>query len=80
MISLVIFCAILFLCFASRPLSSSWIKPQFRVTQHMRDLEVLKRIIESMGCGTIVNPSEGRDRYSISVANISDLVNIVLPF
>nr|YP_010183891.1 hypothetical protein LI393_mgp18 [Coccidioides immitis]QVG62014.1 hypothetical protein [Coccidioides immitis] len=48
--------------------------PQFRVTQHERDLIVLKRIIETMGCGTIVKPSGDRDRYSISVANISDLV------
>ena len=54
-------------------------QPQLRVTQHERDLIVLKRIIESMGCGTIVKPSSGRDRYNISVANISDLVNIVIP-
>lgn len=54
-------------------------QPQFRITQHERDLIVLKRIIESMGCGTIVKPSKDRDRYSISVANISDLVNIVIP-
>ena len=54
-------------------------QPQFRVTQHERDLIVLKRIIESLGCGTIVKPSGDRDRYSISVANISDLVNIVIP-
>lgn len=54
-------------------------QPQFRVTQHERDLIVLKRIIDSMGCGTIVKPSGDRDRYTISVANISDLVNIVIP-
>ncbi|KAF2135054.1 uncharacterized protein K452DRAFT_212836, partial [Aplosporella prunicola CBS 121167] len=54
-------------------------QPQFRVTQHERDLIVLKRIIDSMGCGTIVKPSGDRDRYSISVANTLDLVNIVIP-
>jgi hypothetical protein len=48
-------------------------QPQFRVTQHERDLIILKRIIESMGCGTIVRPPQDRDRYNISVANISDL-------
>lgn len=32
-----------------------------------------------MGCGTIVKPSKDRDRYSISVANVSDLVNIIIP-
>lgn len=54
-------------------------QPQFRVTQHERDLIILKRIIDSMGCGTMVKPSGDRDRYNISVANISDLVNIVIP-
>ena len=54
-------------------------QPQFRVTQHERDLIVLKRIIESMGCGTIVRPSGYRDRYGISVASISYLVNVVIP-
>jgi hypothetical protein len=54
-------------------------QPQFRITQHERDLMVLKRIIESMGCGTVVKPGDGRDRYSISVANITDLTNVVIP-
>lgn len=54
-------------------------QPQFRVTQHERDLIVLKRIIDSMGCGTIVKPSGIRDRYTISVSNTLDLVNIVIP-
>jgi hypothetical protein len=54
-------------------------QPQFRITQHERDLIVLNRIIESMGCGTIVKPGEGRDRYTISVANLKDLTEIVIP-
>jgi len=32
-----------------------------------------------MGCGIIVKPTGDRDRYNLSVANISDLVNIVIP-
>nr|YP_010608751.1 hypothetical protein PNX16_mgp020 [Drechslerella dactyloides]WAN89831.1 hypothetical protein [Drechslerella dactyloides] len=54
-------------------------QPQFRITQHERDLIVLKRIIKSIGCGIVVKPGDDRDRYSISVANISDLINIVIP-
>ena len=54
-------------------------QPQFRITQHERDLIVLNRIIESMGCGTLVKPGEGRDRYTISVANLKDLTEIVIP-
>lgn len=55
-------------------------QPQFRITQHERNLIVLNRIIETMGCGTIVKPSGDRDRYSISVANLADLVTIIIPF
>lgn len=54
-------------------------QPQFRITQHERDLTVLNRIIESMGCGTIVKPSGDRDRYTISVANLKDLITIIIP-
>lgn len=54
-------------------------QPQFRITQHERDLIVLNRIIESMGCGTIVKPSGDRDRYTISVANLKDLITITIP-
>jgi len=54
-------------------------QPQFRITQHERDLIVLNRIIESMSCGTLVKPGEGRDRYTISVANLKDLTEIVIP-
>lgn len=42
---------------------------QFCVTQHEHDLMVLKRIIYSMGCGTIVKPSGDRDRYTISLGS-----------
>ena len=53
--------------------------PQFRITQHERDLTVLKRIISTLGCGTLVKPTGDRDRYTVSVANISDIVNIIIP-
>jgi hypothetical protein len=33
-----------------------------------------------MGCGTLVKPTGDRDRYNTSVANMKDLVNIVIPF
>ena len=52
---------------------------QFRITQHERDLTVLNRIVSTLGCGTLVKPTGDRDRYTISVGNISDLVNIVIP-
>ena len=57
----------------------STITPQFRITQHERDLILLSRIIESMGCGYIVPPYSDRDRCNVNVGGISDLVNIVIP-
>jgi hypothetical protein len=32
-------------------------QPQFCITQHERDLVVLKRIMSTMGCGNLVKPS-----------------------
>jgi hypothetical protein len=55
-------------------------QPQFRITQHERDLVVLERIIQTLGCGNLVKPSSGRDRYDISVANIQDISTIIIPF
>jgi len=55
-------------------------QPQFRVTQHERDLLVLNRIIYTLKCGTLVSPCSGRDRYDISVANLNYLLTIIVPF
>ncbi len=55
-------------------------QPQFRVTQHERDLLVLKRIIYTLGCGSLILPSSGRDRYDISVGNVNDLLTVIIPF
>jgi len=55
-------------------------EPKFRVTQHERDLVVLKRIIASLGCGILINPSSGRDRYDISVGNMHEIRKIIIPF
>lgn len=54
-------------------------QPQFRITQPERDLTVLNKIIELIGCGTIVKPSKNRDRYTLSVSNLKDLIIIIIP-
>ena len=54
-------------------------QPQFRLTQHERDLILLNRVIESMDCGNIVPPSSDRDRYNVSVSDRPNLMNIVIP-
>ena len=55
-------------------------QPQFRITQHKRDLILLKRIIKTLGCGNLVKPSISRNEYNISVGNIKDLSEIIIPF
>lgn len=55
-------------------------QPQFRICQDERDLIVLNRIITRIGCGTFVKPTRGRDRYNLSLANLNDLLTIVIPF
>lgn len=56
-------------------------QPQFRLTQHERDLILLNRIIEWLGRSAvvIVPPSSDRDRYNVNVGGLSDIVNIVIP-
>ena len=52
----------------------------FRVTQHERDLIVLERIINTLGCGNVNGPYSGRDRYDISFSSIKYVSNIIIPF
>lgn len=54
--------------------------PQFRITQHKKDLVLLKRIITSLSCGRLVKPALNRDRYDMSVNSLSNLKQIVVPF
>lgn len=55
-------------------------QPQFRFTQHKRDFFVLSKIIKELGCGNIIKPSIDRDEYNISVGNLKDLREIIIPF
>lgn len=55
-------------------------QPQFRISQHERDLVLLQRILLALNCGNIVPPSPGRDRYGTSVANIKLLSSQIIPF
>lgn len=41
------------------------IMPSYRITQHERDLVVLTRVLQTLGCGCLVKPAADRDRYHI---------------
>lgn len=60
-------------------------RPCLRITQHKRDLIVLKRILEYFGCGILIKcPSKSKSAenlvYDINISKFSDIVNIVIPF
>jgi len=55
-------------------------QPQFRIIQHYRDIFVLKKIIQTLKCGNLVRPSINRNEFNISVANLKDLTEIIIPF
>ncbi|CCC14781.1 hypothetical protein SMACR_12660 [Sordaria macrospora] len=54
--------------------------PQFRISQNERDLIVLKRIIECLGCGNLINVSKTKKEWVVSVSNSSQLYNTIIPF
>lgn len=64
---------------ASRMKLGYSVRPTFRITQHQRDIVVLKRIVEYFCCGFL---SENRSRYAydLCIGKISNLVDIILPF
>lgn len=55
-------------------------QPQFRITQHKRDFFILTKIIKELDCGNIVKPSINRNEYNVSVSNLKDLIEIIIPF
>jgi hypothetical protein len=55
-------------------------RPQFRISQHKRDLIVLERIIKVLKCAYLIKPHVNRNEYTISVGNIKDLSEIIIPF
>jgi LAGLIDADG endonuclease len=55
-------------------------QPQFRITQHKRDIIILRRIIDRLNCGILIKPYKDRNEYNLSVANIKDLSEIIVPF
>ena len=55
-------------------------QPQFSISQHKRDLTILKRILNDLGCGLLIPSSPKRDVHRISISSMNSLVNIVIPF
>jgi len=60
-------------------MSAGWqVLPEFRVVQHQKDIKLLYKIKEYLGCGT-VRKNHG-DRYELRIRKLDHLKNIVIPF
>ena len=60
-------------------MSLGWqVLPEFRVVQHKRDLEVLHRIRNTLGCGKVTINHE--DRFEVRVRGMQDLKKVITFF
>jgi len=56
------------------------IHPVFQVYQHRDNVEILEKMIEFFGCGTLVPKGPNSAVITLSVHSKRDLVGIVIPF
>ncbi len=52
--------------------------PEFRIVQHQKDIKLLYKIKEYLGCGT-VRTNHG-DRYELRIRSLDHLKDVVIPF
>ena len=55
-------------------------QPEFRIAQYKLNYYILVKIIEELNCGNIVKSSIDNDVYIISVSNLNDLIEKIIPF
>nr|QCQ69107.1 LAGLIDADG endonuclease [Powellomyces hirtus] len=58
--------------------SSGQVTYTFDITQHIRDEQLMKNIIEFLGCGNLDSRPDA-NRCDIKVQDISSLINIIVP-
>ncbi|MDP2641560.1 MAG: LAGLIDADG family homing endonuclease [Candidatus Yanofskybacteria bacterium] len=59
------------------PIYYGW-KAQYVVSLHVKDLELIKKLVEVFQCGTVHTPLSGDARFSIQ--DIENLFHVVVPF
>lgn len=52
----------------------------FSVTQHIKDVELLHRIKDTLGCGKVIPPYSARERTDLRVTLLADIKDKILPF
>jgi hypothetical protein len=52
---------------------------RFRVSQHIRDLTIMKKFVEYFGSGKVYKYN-GKSAVSVEIVNFSDITNTIIPF
>lgn len=55
------------------------VRPSFSISQNKRNLDLLKKIFQSFGCGSI-RFSKSDQNYKLEVRSIKDLKTVIIPF
>ena len=58
-------------------INTSQVYLRFQLTQHVRDEELIKSLIEYLGCGTV---HKDRNTFNFLVSKFSDIDDKIIPF
>lgn len=66
--------------FKSKTLIGNAVKLRFSLTQHSRDTELMKSLVDYLSCGRYVAAPEGYNHGEFIVSKLSDITKIIIPF
>ena len=66
--------------FKSKILTGYAVRLRFNLVQHSRDTQLMKSLVEYLGCGRYVAGPLGYDHGEFIVSNLSDITEIIIPF
>ena len=66
--------------FKSNTVTGFVVRLRFKLTLHSRDTQLMKSLVDYLGCGRYVEGRSGYNYGEFIVSNLSDLTKIVIPF
>jgi LAGLIDADG endonuclease len=66
--------------FKSKTLTGYAVRLRFNLTQHSRDTQLMKSLVDYLGCGRYVTAPLGYNHGEFIVSNLSDITKIIIPF
>lgn len=66
--------------FKSNTLTGFAVKLRFNLIQHSRDTQLMKSLVDYLGCGRYVTGPEGYNHCEFIVSNLSDITKTIIPF